>query len=144
MSDIYYDDKTNRIMIPMYLLEQNIQTDMVGLPVHTVRRALPVPATLGEQIAELKQLIHEMHKEKLVNVQAYFAEIARMGGGIEKSRKRLLDCDLKEVKRMKEVLKSWIDQKNVLKERRFAIGLLRQEEARVRTLIARLETTGDE
>jgi len=139
-ANIRYDSENNKIIIPLSLSDQS-NKDEANIHVSTViiRNVLPLPAENKDKIAELQQLIHEIHKDKLVNIRNYIQELHRLSDGEESARNKMEKCDNSDIKRWAEIGKTWMNQKNILREIRYAIRLLDEEEKRVNTMIAKID-----
>ena len=95
---------------------------------------------LQRQIDEIEEQIHKLHVHKLVSLDAYLTRLEELADGEAKVRKELeeKDLDKNEVKRLSEVAKSFLNEKNIIREIRYAVGLIKQEEQRLRDLKAEL------
>jgi hypothetical protein len=95
--------------------------------------------TTEEQFAELDAKLHAISMFKLGKVAEFIMEIERLSKGVEDARTELIKCDSKEVKRWQAVISSWIGQKQVFREIRFAIKMKEAEEQKLRDLRAKKE-----
>lgn len=129
-TQIKFNKESNRIEIPLEYVDD--KAGLVLVTPHLLRAVLPPPATIEEKIAEIEQLIHEIHKDKLVNVREYIKTLHDLSDGEAKVRDQLASCEGKDVKRYAEIARTWLDQKNILREVRYAIRLLEEEEKIVR------------
>jgi len=97
-------------------------------------------STLEEQIQQIEEAIHKVHLHKLTHLDAYIQELQRLATEEEGTRTLLENrgLDLVEIKRLSEVAKAIVAQKNIIREIRYAIKILDNEEQRLRELKAEL------
>ncbi len=130
---IIFDSKNNQIIIPNDYL--NVRDHKIYVPVQLIRKALPLPDKLEDKLEWLDQILHEIKKDKLVNLKTYLLEVARLARGQEGVREEARKItDKVSVERVKLIAKSWVDEKNILKEARLAFRLLKFEEEDVELL----------
>lgn len=92
------------------------------------------------QIRELQEAIHKIHLHKLVNLDNYMSELERLSKGEEEARGKLeVASTIVDIKRWGEVGKSYVNQKNIIREIRYAIKLSEDEEQRLRDIIAAMK-----
>jgi len=112
----------------------------VEIPFSLLKDALPAEMTEEEQIKELQRIIHNIEKEKLLNIQEFVKEVKRLSAGIEGARTKLAKASSKnEITKYRHVVQSWLSQKNIIKELRLIIKTLNDEKKALRTRIAKLE-----
>jgi len=130
---IRFDEENNQIIIPAEYM--NVRDHKIYVPVHLIRKVLPLPDKIEDKLAWLDQMLHEIKKGKLVNLKSYYLEVDRLARGQEEFRKQIKDIDDKiSLERAKLMAKSWLDEKNILKEGRLVFRLLKFEEEDVETL----------
>jgi len=132
-----YDKEMNQVVIPSSYIDK--ESGEVRISPQLLRDILPKPLSIEEKIEEMQQMIHEIKKEKLVNIREFIKELNRLAEGERKARESLINCDQEDVKRYTEVARTWTSEKGIIRETRFAIRLIEEEEKYVRELIAKTE-----
>ena len=95
---------------------------------------------LERRIGEIEEQIHKLHVYKLVSMNSYIKHLTELAEGEAGVRKKLEEkgLDKDEVKRLGELAKTYLTEKNIIREIRYAIGLVKQEEQRLRDMKAEL------
>lgn len=96
--------------------------------------------TLEEQVIEIENAIHKIHLNKLTDLDTYIKNLTNLAKGEAEVRTKLSKEGLgkHEVKRLGEMAKTYVNEKNIIREIRYAIKLVNMEEQRLRELKARL------
>ncbi len=130
---IRFNSKNNQIIIPSDYV--NVEDHKVYVPVHLIRKALPLPDKLEDKLEWLDQILHEIKKGKLVNLKTYYLEVARLARGQADIRNDIDKIEDKlGLEKAKLKSKSWLDEKNILKEGRLLFRLLKFEEEDIELL----------
>lgn len=130
---IRLDDKNNRVIIPMDYM--NVRDQKIYVPIHLIRQVLPLPTKLEDKLVWLDQILYEIKKDKFMNIKTYFLEVDRLARGQVEIRKEADKItDKLSLEKLKLKAKSWLDEKNILKEGRLVFRLLKFEEADVELL----------
>jgi septal ring factor EnvC (AmiA/AmiB activator) len=139
MPDLRFDKEKNKVVISDY--EINQETGEIFVSPVELRNVLMEHKAEAEQIKELEMMIHELRKDRLVNIANFLAKMHEISKGIEGARSKLENdkMTMTDVKRCQAIAKTWVDQKNTLKESRYVVGLIQKEEKALRARKARLE-----
>uniref|UniRef100_A0A6M3XMJ9 Uncharacterized protein n=1 Tax=viral metagenome TaxID=1070528 RepID=A0A6M3XMJ9_9ZZZZ len=98
------------------------------------------PKTRRERIQFLFDKIFELRKEKLMKMEEYINELKQLAQGEANAREEIKKADkMWEVKKWDAVAKSYVSEKNIIREIRFAVKLLMQEEGKLMAELAELE-----
>jgi len=92
------------------------------------------------RIAEIEEAIHQIHMNKLVNIDEYIKKLKELAAGEASVRDELgkAGTDSEEVKRLVGLAKTYVNEKNILREIRYTIKLTDIEEQRLETMKAKL------
>lgn len=98
------------------------------------------PLTLEREINELEEAIHKCHLHKLLELDIYMRELETLAEGEKEVRIELGEkgLDKDEVKRLSEKAKCYVNEKNIIREIRYAVKLIDLEEQRLRDKKAEL------
>lgn len=92
------------------------------------------PLTLEKEIDDLEKAIHNCHLHRLLNLDNYMKALEILAKGESDVRGELGEkgLDKDEVKRLSEMAKCYVNEKNIIREIRYAVKLIDVEEQRLR------------
>jgi len=95
---------------------------------------------IEQEIIEIEDAIHKIHLNRLTNIDEYIKELLELAKGEKEVRKELQEEDLSatEIKRLTALAKTYLDEKNIIREIRYTIKLTDLEEQRLNTMKAKL------
>ena len=134
-----FDRKKNRLIIIMD------NGDKAEIDPFKIMEAMPIK-NAKERIKDLLMMIHYIDKEQIM-VYAYNipATVMALNKGIADARTELKNCkDMTCVKQWQAISKTFVDQKNNLKEVRLSIKELNRKKMELRAKIASLGYDPDE
>lgn len=100
---------------------------------------------LEEKIEDLRMMIHYIDRRQLASLNHIFSQVPIFDKGIKDAREKLKMCKKTVcVKKWQAISKTYVDEKNNLREVRLTIGLLSRKKAELRAEIARLGYNPDE
>ena len=135
---IRYDDEKNSVIVQVGDMTSSETEVEISLPL--LREHLPKEVAEMDMILELQKQIHKIRKTRLLKIEEYIKDLRRIAKGVADARKGLQGATKKvEVDQWKGIVKSWTDEKNILKEYRMILGKLDAEEQRVRDKLAKLQ-----
>ena len=98
-----------------------------------------------ERVEDLQMMIHYIDKQQLSKISHIFSKVPEFDKGIQDVREELKKCKkMPCVKRWQAISKTYVDEKNNLRELRLSINLLGKKKAGLRTEIARIGYEPDE
>lgn len=107
---------------------------------HKMHEVKGEPTTEKQRLQFLLDKLFEIKQMKYMRMQEYIRKLEELAkgeagarGNIEKAGKAW------EVKKWEAVAKAFVNEKNILREVRYAVKLLEQEEGKIRFLISKLE-----
>lgn len=138
-SKVRYDAEKNIIIVDVGDMPSTV-TD-VEVPFPIVKTALPKMLSKAEEIAELQRMIHKIRKQKLLKIEAFVKEIDRISKGLEAARVKLKGANSKnEITKWRHVCAMWGKQKDVIKEMRYSIKLINEEDAKLEMKLLKIQT----
>ena len=95
---------------------------------------------IERQIRELEEAVHQIHMNKLTRIDEYIKRLMELAKGEADVRKELSKAgtDSEEVKRLVGLAKTYVNEKNILREIRYTIKLTDIEEQRLNLMKAQL------
>ena len=98
-----------------------------------------------ERIKDLQMMIHYIDRQQLSKLNHIFSKVPIFDKGIQDAREELKKCKKTPcVKKWQAISKTYVDEKNNLRELRLSINLLGKRKAELRTQIAKLGFDPDE
>lgn len=92
-----------------------------------------------ERIRQLIKTVNEIKKRRILSSEEYVKEIERINKGVEDSRADINKATSKlELAKAEAIYKSWLAQKNILKEIRYALKIMESEEAKLELELLKL------
>jgi len=136
---VRYDHEKNSIIIDVGDMASTATE--VEIPFQFIKKALPTPMKRTEEIAELQRIIQKTRKNKLLKIKEYVKKIEEITEGLKKARKKLEGATSKnEITKWRHVCAMWGKEKDVLKEVRYSIKVINEEEAKLELELAKLKT----
>jgi len=134
-----YDPEKNAIIIDVGDMGSSVTE--VEIPFSVVKSALPKSMSKVEQIAELRRIIQRTRQQKLLKIEDYVKKIKAISAGLTGARKKLESAGSKnEITKWRHVCAMWGKEKDVLKEIRYSIKTINDEEAKLELELAKLKT----
>lgn len=137
--NVRYDNEKNAIVVDVGEMPSTVTQVEVKFPL--IKKALPAPMKRTEEIAELQRIIHQTRKKKLLKIQEYVKKIEEVAEGLKTARKNLENAGTKnEITKWRHVCAMWGKEKDIIKEIRFSIKLINDEEKKLELEVMKLKT----
>lgn len=136
--DISFDKKKNCLVV---ILDNG---DKIEIDPIKITENMP-KLNIKERVKDLQMMIHYIDRQQLSKISHIFSKVPEFDKGIQDAREKLKDCKkMPCVKKWQAVSKTYVDEKNNLRELRLSINLLGKRKAELRTQIAKLGFDPDE
>lgn len=136
--DISFDKMKNCLVV---ILDNG---DKVEIDPFKITENMPKLNT-KERIHDLQMMIHYIDRQQLSKLNHIFSRVPEFDRGIQDARGELKKCKkMPCVKKWQAISKTYVDEKNTLRELRLSINLLGKRKAELRTQIAKLGYDPDE
>ena len=131
--DLSFDKKKNRLIAIMN------NGDKAEIDPLEIMKAMPIKDA-KERIKDLEMMIHYIDKEQITKLAYILSNVVILNKGIEDARTELKNCDgMTCVKQWQAISKTYVDQKNNLKEIRLSIKQFDKKKMELRAIIANIE-----
>lgn len=131
--DLSFDVKKNRLIAIMN------NGDKAEIDPLEIMKAMPIKDA-KERVKDLEMMIHYIDKEQITKLAYILSNVVILNKGIQNARKELKDCDgMTCVKQWQAISKTFVDEKNNLKEIRLAIKEFNKKKMEIRAIIANIE-----
>lgn len=140
VADVKFDLIDNRLVV---ILSNG---DKVKVDPSKIMEIMPTKDA-KERVAVLQMMINYIDRQQLSQISQILTKAVKLAKGIAETRAKLQedDCDnILCIKRHAAIAKTYVDEKNVLKELRLAVKLLSKKKMELRTEIARMGYDPDE
>lgn len=123
-----------------FKLSNGEEFHLSALYIHPMLEMRGEPSTEKQRLQYLLDRLFAIKQMKYMKMEEYIRKLEELAGGEAKARKEIEDADkLWKVKKWEAVAKAFVAEKNILREVRYAVKLLEQEEGKIRFLISKLE-----
>lgn len=138
VANVKFDDIKNRLVI-ITTAGDKIEIDPISIMKNMPNK------NLKERVKKLHMMIHYIDMQQLSQISQVLTKAVKLAEGVQDCRKKMKDCKKVVCIRMWEAIsKTYLDEKNILKELRLSVKLLNEKKKEYRTKIAMLGFDPDE
>lgn len=138
VAEVSFDSMKNRLIIIL------ANGDKIEVEPLEVMKVMP-KMTDEEKVEDLKMMMHYIDRQDLSQLSEILDKVRQYIDGIASAREELKKCTkLVCVKKWQSVSKTYLDQKNSMKELRLTVKLFDEKKKELRTKIAQLGFDPDE